>query len=291
MCEILEAKAKVNLFLDITSKRSDGFHNIESAFHTIDLKDIITIEEIEQCLDFSITTSGVFALDDVSESNILYKVCKYFENALGLKKKYKINIEKNIAVGAGLGGGSSDAASIIKFLATKIDINLDNEQLKKIASIFGADVSFFIDGGFSWACGIGEVLEHIDVELAYPMILIYPNVHSNTKKAYSLFDGSMFNKGCYKDRKPIFFNPNITFDELIDSYYNIFEGVIVNEYSDIKNCYFSLEKILRKKVCMSGSGSSLFIIYKDNDTMESDFYKIESNLASSGISLFKTRLS
>ncbi len=291
MKEILESKAKINLFLDITSKRDNGFHNIESAFHTIDLKDIISVEQIDNSFESLITTSGIFALDDKNETNIVYKVLKYFESKFRLKNKYKINIEKNIPVGAGLGGGSSNAASIIKFLATKIDTALDNKQLKNIASIFGADVSFFIDGGFQWASGIGEILENIDTKLTYPIILIYPNVHSNTQKAYSLFNGSMFNNGNYQKAKSVFINKNTTFDNIINSYYNIFENTIINEYNQIKNCFLSLQNMLDKKICMSGSGSSLYILYEDIASRDNDLDKIQSNFNDSNISLFKTYLS
>ena len=275
MKEILESKAKINLFLDITSKCSNGYHNIESAFHIIDLKDIITIEEIEPSNNFEISTSGKFALDDNIEDNIVHKVCLYFQNNFGLKNKYKINIEKNIPVGAGLGGGSSNAASIIKFLSKKVDKNLGNDSLKKIGSIFGADVNFFIDGGFQWGSGIGDILEKINEPIAYHAILIYPNIHVQTQKAYSLLDKSMFDKGNYKKAKSIFENKDMAFDDIVNCSYNIFENSIFNEFKEIQNYYTDIEELLNKKISMSGSGSTLYILYENLEELVNDFLKIQ----------------
>ena len=98
---IKKSPCKINLFLDIKSKREDGYHLIESLFHTIDLFDIIKIEEDKE---FKISTSGKYKLND-NEENIVSKIFYYFKNEMNLKKNYKINIEKNIPTGAGLGGG------------------------------------------------------------------------------------------------------------------------------------------------------------------------------------------
>ena len=109
---IIKAPCKINISLDITSKRKDGYHLIESLFHTVNLYDIIAIEKADK---YNIITSGKYALEDDKEENIVTRIFNHFKNNMNLNNDYNIHIEKNIPTGAGLGGGSSDAANIIKF--------------------------------------------------------------------------------------------------------------------------------------------------------------------------------
>ena len=164
---IKKSPCKINLFLDIKSKREDGYHLIESLFHTIDLFDIIKIEESKE---FKISTSGKYKLNDNEEDNIVAKIFYHFKNQMELKKNYKINIEKNIPTGAGLGGGSSNAATMIKFFLEELNIKPDNELIESFSK-FGADIPFFIKGGLSWVSGIGEKIESFNFTLPYKIIL------------------------------------------------------------------------------------------------------------------------
>ena len=165
----IKAPCKINLSLDITSKRDDGYHLIESLFHTINLYDIINIERSNE---YNITTSGQFALEDETEENIVTKIFNHFKNNMGLNNNYSIHIEKNIPTGAGLGGGSSDAASIIKFFLSELNIEINNSLIESFSK-FGADIPFFIRGGCAWVSGIGEKIKNYDFTLPYNIILLF----------------------------------------------------------------------------------------------------------------------
>ena len=226
---IKKSPCKINLFLDIKSKREDGYHLIESLFHTIDLFDIIKIEEDKE---FKISTSGKYKLND-NEENIVSKIFYYFKNEMNLKKNYKINIEKNIPTGAGLGGGSSNAATIINFFLEELNIKPDNRLIESFSK-FGADIPFFINGGLSWVSGIGEKIFLYNFTLPYKIILIYPNIIVSTKLAYSKFAENDFNKSDifyiknYKSKHHSISNSQILFDDY--SYQNAF--VVMKEMVD-----------------------------------------------------------
>ena len=275
---IKKSPCKINLFLDIKSKREDGYHLIESLFHTIDLFDIIKIEESKE---FKISTSGKYKLNDNEEDNIVAKIFYHFKNEIELKKNYKINIEKNIPTGAGLGGGSSDAATMIKFFLEELNIKPDNELIESFSK-FGADIPFFIKGGLSWVAGIGEKIYSFNFTLPYKIILIYPNINVSTKLAYSKFTENDFNKS------DIFYIKNlleksgrINFNDLYSHTYNIFEKNVFNIEPKIKEYKEKAENEIKRKICMSGSGSSLFALYNQNDKneniiIEEDYNKLKN---------------
>ena len=275
---IKKSPCKINLFLDIKSKREDGYHLIESLFHTIDLFDIIKIEESKE---FKISTSGKYKLNDNEEDNIVAKIFYHFKNQMELKKNYKINIEKNIPTGAGLGGGSSNAATMIKFFLEELNIKPDNELIESFSK-FGADIPFFIKGGLSWVSGIGEKIYSFNFTLPYKIILIYPNISVSTKLAYSKFTENDFNKS------DIFYIKNlleksgkINFNDLYSHTYNIFEKNVFNIEPKIKEYKEKAENEIKRKICMSGSGSSLFALYNQNDKneniiIEEDYNKLKN---------------
>lgn len=267
MSIIIKTPCKINLFLDITKKREDGYHLIESLFHTVDLYDILFIEESDL---FCVSTNGKYKLDDSNEINILERVYNYFVDNYNLKKKYNISISKNIPTGAGLGGGSSNAAYFIKFLLSELNIIADNSMIESF-SRFGADIPFFINGGCTWSSGIGEKLFNYNFTLPYKIILIYPNIHISTKLAYGNFKSDDFDKGSFNSFKSLLEN-NINFDDFYSRLYNVFENNVFNLEPKIREYKENIENILNRKVCMSGSGSSLFALYKNDDiSIDNDF--------------------
>lgn len=274
---IKKSPCKINLFLDIKSKREDGYHLLESLFHTIDLFDIIKIEENKE---FKISTSGKYKLNDSEEDNIVAKIFYHFKNEIGLKKNYKINIEKNIPTGAGLGGGSSNAATMIKFFLEELNIKPDNKLVESFSK-FGADIPFFIKGGLSWVSGIGEKIYSFDFTLSYKIILIFPNINVSTKLAYSKFTENDFNKS------DIFYIKNlledfavkkteINFEDLYSHTYNIFEKNVFNIEPKIKEYKEKAENEIKRKICMSGSGSSLFALYDKDENIDEDYNKLKN---------------
>ena len=277
---IIKAPCKINISLDITSKREDGYHLIESLFHTVNLYDIISIEKSDK---YSIHTNGMFALKDDEEDNIVTKVFNYFKNEMGLINNYNINIEKNIPTGAGLGGGSSDAANIIKFFLSELNIDI-NDSLIESFSRFGADIPFFIRGGLAWVSGIGEKIKNYNFILPYNIILIYPNIHVSTKLAYSKFVKDDFNKSDIFAIKNILdnrecFNNDINFKDIVSNTYNIFEKNVFHLDKRIEDIKLHAENIIKRKVSMSGSGSSLFALYENNDKkIDDDFNKLKSEM-------------
>ena len=275
---IKKSPCKINLFLDIKSKREDGYHLIESLFHTIDLFDIIKIEESKE---FKISTSGKYRLNDNEEDNIVAKIFYHFKNQMELKKNYKINIEKNIPTGAGLGGGSSNAATMIKFFLEELNIKPDNELIESFSK-FGADIPFFIKGGLSWVSGIGEKIYSFNFTLPYKIILIYPNINVSTKLAYSKFTENDFNKSdIFYIKNLLEKNGKINFNDLYSHTYNIFEKNVFNIEPKIKEYKEKAETEIKRKICMSGSGSSLFALYNQNDKneniiIEEDYNKLKN---------------
>lgn len=274
---IKKSPCKINLFLDIKSKREDGYHLIESLFHTIDLFDIIKIEENKE---LKISTSGKYKLNDSEEDNIVAKIFYHFKNEIGLKKNYKINIEKNIPTGAGLGGGSSNAATMIKFFWEELNIKPDIRLIESFSK-FGADIPFFIKGGLSWVSGIGEKIYSFDFTLPYKIILIFPNINVSTKLAYSKFTESDFNKSDIFYIKNLLEdfavkNKEINFEDLYSHTYNIFEKNVFNIEPKIKEYKEKAENEIKRKICMSGSGSSLFALYDKDENIDEDYNKLKN---------------
>ena len=276
---VIKAPCKINISLDITSKREDGYHLIESLFHTVNLYDIINIDKSDE---YSITTSGKFALKDDMEENIVTKIFNYFKSNMGLNNNYSIHIEKNIPTGAGLGGGSSDAANVIKFFLSELNIKIDDKLIESFSK-FGADIPFFIRGGCAWVSGIGEKIRNYDFTLPYSIILLYPSIHVSTKAAYSRFKKEDFNKSNIFVLKDMFDNRNFNFDDIVSNTYNIFENNVFDMENQIREIKIKAEEITNRKVSMSGSGSSLFILYNNDDRKIDDDFKNLSSIFNENI--------
>ena len=151
----LRSNAKINLALSINHQRPDGYHDISSVIQEIDLHDTIIISKNDSNI-INIKSEGIFSPED--ESNLCHIAAKLFFNQYNINHGIDIIINKKIPIGAGLGGGSSNASTVIKGLGELFNINITKDIFYQLACKIGADVSFFYNGGIQYARGIGDVL-------------------------------------------------------------------------------------------------------------------------------------
>ena len=250
----LEARAKINIGLKIIGKRDDGFHNIETTLTTINLADIITFEEKGQ--EIEVVATG---LDIPSDKNLCYIAARLFIENFNVKKGVRINLTKNIPIGSGLGGGSSDAACVLKGLNKLYDLNIPEQSLFEISRKIGSDVPFFIKGGAAYARGKGDELKYFKLP-KMSLVIYWPGYPVLTKWAYEEYDKSLLTppsetdiiieaqKGKNKKARPIF--------ELV----NDFEKVVFKKHPDLLDVKTHLLATGAYVVTLSGSGSCIFVV-------------------------------
>ena len=251
--------AKINIGLWITGKRPDGYHEIFTLFHTIDLNDYIHIEPYHK-LSVSSTSPKV----PENKENIVYKALKKFEEWTGIQTNYRILIEKNIPVGAGLGGGSSNAAAVLKKINELEGNPLSEEELMKLGSTLGADIPFFIKGGFAKAEGIGDKLIFLEKRFKNELFIIYPNIEVSTKEIYSMVTENILTK---KEEIPIIDGLLEDLDNLIDNIENTLGELAQEKYPVVKEVMNTL-KYLGYRPNISGSGSSVYAFGSPTEEIE-----------------------
>ena len=254
----LKAFAKINIGLKILSKRDDGYHNIETVFQQIDLCDNIKIM-LKQDGRIKIRTTNTHVPQN--KNNICYQSVILLQQASGKRTGVEIIIEKNIPVGAGLGGGSSDAAAVLRGLVRLWKLEIAESELLSIAGQIGADVPFFLKGGAALATGIGDELAKLDLPTNYYCLLVYPNIEISSTWAYKNINFSLTNTKKSIKLSHIFSN-DLDISKLRGAVCNDFEGVVFQEFPELDN----IKKILYRNgahfACMSGSGSTVFGLFK-----------------------------
>jgi 4-diphosphocytidyl-2-C-methyl-D-erythritol kinase len=258
MISTIYSPAKINIFLKIEGRESEsGMHFINSLFAPIDLFDTI---EIAESGSFSVVTEGI-SENIPTEKNIIFKAYSALQSYIGKElPKFDVIIRKTIPSGAGLGGGSSNAAAFLKFLNEYCKLNLSLAQLVEIASKIGSDVPFFVLGKPAVVKGLGEKTEPVDLPQSDDFfVLVNPEIHVNTGLAYSLFDKSYPNCDT-KNRVPEHFSWKN------DDIFNDFEEIVFAEFPKIARVKTELELAGASKVFMSGSGSTLIAMTKSEDT-------------------------
>ena len=179
-----KAPAKINLFLHITGKRADGYHTIQTIFLPLSkVADIITISATSETGIFITSDSTELPLD---ESNICYKAAEGFAKLAEIEPNWRIYIQKHIPIAAGLGGGSSDAAAVLKILNDNLK-QVDQLKLHQLATELGADVPFFLNPVPSIATGIGDELQPIPMNMKLNLLLINPQFPISAKWGYQRF--------------------------------------------------------------------------------------------------------
>jgi len=244
--------AKINLGLHITGKRSDGYHTIETIFHPIPLTDAL---EAVKSKKTSFRMSGL-KLDSLPDENLVMKAHRLMSEKYNLPP-LDIYLKKAIPSGAGLGGGSADAAFALKLINELCECNISEEKLEDIASSIGADCPFFIQNKPVIATGTGNIFKSSDISLkGYIIYVVKPPVAVSTKEAYSNI----------KPQKPVFSLEKLSSIPVNEWRYvlkNDFEPNVFRKYPVIGKIKDKLYSMGAEYAAMSGSGSSVFGLFKN----------------------------
>jgi 4-diphosphocytidyl-2-C-methyl-D-erythritol kinase len=257
----LFAPAKINLGLQIIGKRNDGYHNIHSLFFPIkSIADILTIE-----LAQSLTLNCSQELDIPNENNIVWKAANLLKQRYNIDMGAKISLQKNIPHGAGLGGGSSDAATILKALQLLWDIDISPKELSDIASELGSDVPFFLQDHPALIQGRGEIVHPFMFSCEWTILIVFPVIYSNTSLAYAGLDTSNFPKievnfiNALQQSKD-------DCSKMKDLLFNDFEYSIFTQFPELAEIKSQLYTQGAFFAGMSGSGSTMFGLFLDTTT-------------------------
>jgi len=248
---ILFPPAKINLGLNILHKREDNFHEIVSIMTPLPLTDILEITKSES---FHFSSDGI-EIPDGTDDNLCVKAYKLFSKYYEIAP-VSIHLRKIIPMGAGLGGGSSDAAYVLIGLNKIFELNLDDEVLENMAAQLGSDCPFFIKNTTQLATGRGEILKPIQFNLnGFYIKLLNIGIHVSTKEAYS---NVHFSES--KELDKIILQPFQTWKEELT---NDFETSVFLKYPELKKIKENFYEEGALYAAMSGSGSTMFGIFKD----------------------------
>lgn len=251
---IVFPNCKINLGLQILNKREDGFHDLETVFYPVPFRDALEIIPNNNT-ETEFTGTGL-TVDGNDADNLCVKAYQLLKKDFPQLPAVKIHLHKTIPMGAGLGGGSADAAFMLKLLNNKFKLNLSTPQLLNYALQLGSDCPFFIINKPCFATGRGEILEEVPVDLsAYKIVLINPGIHINTGWAFSNITPAPSKKSI----KAIIHQPIASWkDELI----NDFENSVFAAHPQIKEIKEILYSHNAIYAAMSGSGSTVFGIFE-----------------------------
>ena len=258
---------KINLGLNIIRKREDGFHDLETIFLPVPFTDVLEIISSDK------TELTVTGLPVNATENLCIKAYNLLQQKFPELPPVKMHLHKVVPMGAGLGGGSSDASFILNMLIEKFELNVNHEELRDIALQLGSDCPFFLINKPCFATGRGEILEPLDLDLTnYKILIINPGIHIDTKWAFS----KIFPKERKKSIKEIIAQPIETWREELQ---NDFEIPVFAEYLEIEKLKNDLYELGATYASLSGSGSSVFGLFKkeiniDNSNWNNYFYKI-----------------
>ena len=249
----LYANAKINIGLNVVSKRADGYHNLETVFYPVDMCDVLNI--VPSHADATTLQVKGIQVDSSMQDNLVYKAYTLLKQDFDIPA-VDIVLEKNVPFGAGLGGGSSDAANTLKALNTMFSLGLSDAELEAYAVKLGADCPFFIKNKPVYATGIGNEFHPIELDLSgYQIKVVKPDVNVSTAMAY---------RGITP--KPSDFNllniSQLPLSEWKSCVKNDFEESVFPQFPEIKALKEEMYSKGAVYAAMSGSGSAVFGIFK-----------------------------
>jgi 4-diphosphocytidyl-2-C-methyl-D-erythritol kinase len=249
---IVESPAKINLGLNVIRKRDDGYHDLETIFIPLLLSDKITFCKSNK---FSFRTDSDL-LNQLSDNLILIAI-RLLEEFTGRKFVLDVFVEKVIPIGGGLGGGSSNAATTLKTINKMFDLGLSYQVLSKLALELGSDVPYFLNPIPSYAESRGEILNSLNIEIPYPILIVNPGIKIDTAWAFKKIKPVT----PVKNLRQIYRESLNDFDKLKSYVNNDFEEVVFNEFPLLKLIKEELYKQGAEFSLMSGTGSTVYGIF------------------------------
>ena len=259
MKQAFKSYAKINLSLDVLRKRPDGYHDLKSVMQSVSLCDEITLETGMQN---GITISTNRAFLSANEKNIAYKAAELFYDETGIGRNLHIHIEKNIPVGAGLGGGSADAAAVLRGLNGMYENPLDNDKLLSLGLACGADVPFCQTGGTALAEGLGEILTPLPPMPECIILIAKPQMSISTKGVFESIDAQAIQM--HPNTDGIIANLRAkNLSEIAVRVYNVFEDYVKPRYKELDKIKGIMLDCGALGSAMTGTGSAVFGIFTD----------------------------
>ncbi|MCK5147064.1 4-(cytidine 5'-diphospho)-2-C-methyl-D-erythritol kinase [bacterium] len=267
---VVKAYAKINLGLLLLDRRKDGYTDIATVFQEISLYDQLVIRKTTGELSLTSNNSEI----PTGPENLVFKALEQFRNETGIKGGVAVHIEKSIPSGGGLGGGSSDAASALKAYDKLFDTHLPVDLMHGLALNIGSDVPFFINGGAAMGEGRGEILTPLSLPNNYFLVLVLPGIHVSTAWAYKAAKITLTKKEKITTFRALFrdFSPEMLKDRL----HNEMETAVFERYPLLDRLKTTLYEAGAVYAGMSGSGSTLYGLYTDNDVANDAARNIET---------------
>ena len=253
---ILYPNAKINIGLNVVEKRTDGYHNLETVFYPINLLDALEITTDEHQADsVKLKVSGE-AIAGRPSDNLVMKACNLMRSMFPEKiERLSVHLHKHIPTGAGLGGGSSDAAFTIKALNEKFSLGMSVDQMEQLSAQLGADCPFFIKNQPVFAEGIGDIFTDIDIVLKGKiLVLVKPDISVSTADAYSLVSP-------HKPQQSLRESLRLPVEEWKNNVVNDFESSVFKKFPEIAAIKDRLYDLGALYASMSGSGSAVYGIF------------------------------
>lgn len=252
---ILYPNAKINIGLHVVESHPDGYHNIETVFYPINLHDSLHIQKSETATDYNLSISGMQISGD-PEDNLIIKALRLIQADFEIAP-VDISLHKQIPFGAGLGGGSADAAFMLKALNELFDLKLSTENLEEYAAKLGADCPFFIRNEPVFAAGIGNEFTPVELSLkGYSIVLVKPDIFISTPEAYA----GVIPQAPVASLKELVLLP---VEEWKNQIVNDFEKSVFEKHPKIAELKDELYRLGALYASMSGSGSSVYGIFKE----------------------------
>lgn len=266
----IPAPAKINLTLDVLGKRADGYHDIESVMHQVDLCDKVSVAIIPQGIE---VYSNMNALPD-GMNNLAYQAAKAIVSRFEIKTGFRIFLEKNIPLSAGLAGGSTNAAAVIKAIDQILGLNISLPDMLDIGKFIGSDVPFCLVGDTAIARGRGELLTRVSHRIKLHLVLVNPGFQVSTARIYNLIDEESITE-----------RPNSlemaraladgSFERVVSELSNVMERVTLKQHPALQGIKDDLLQSGAAGALMSGSGPTIFGLFSEMEEARRAFHSLK----------------